>query len=296
MGLLVDGWIIIFALIFIGYKFLFPNGARNYVAYKKEMASRDGTYKDWDFQRFSAIDITDETMLHDYFYVKHRDEMWNRIEKYKENHPEYCEIADQPWREYSWGKVGQYRLPPGSGEKYECVMDLLVQSMGRYRSHDLKTIASDSKRAKWMYKNLVPPTNDGEHISAWKAKLRSEAEAERAEKAQWPERFPRGKFVEIDPYKYSKEENYRRDVDFQWKHFTSDDTKHRYKQWLVDHGLDPLDDEIYEQEQKLKNIIEVKKEYPALDFVDVNEARLAKLKALKASPDRVISADEDYQI
>ena len=57
-----------------------------------------------------------------------------------------------------------------------------------------------------------------------------------------------------------------------------------------------MDDEIYEQEQKLKNIIEVKKEYPALDFVDVNEARLAKLKALKASPDRVISADEDYQI
>ena len=97
MGLLVDGWIILFALIFIGYKFLFPNGARNYVAYKKEMASREGTYKDWDFQRFSAIDITDETMLHDYFYVKHRDEMWNRIEKYKENHPEYCEIADQPW-------------------------------------------------------------------------------------------------------------------------------------------------------------------------------------------------------
>lgn len=46
MGLLVDGWIIIFALIFIGYKFLFPNGARNYVAYKKEMASREGAYKD----------------------------------------------------------------------------------------------------------------------------------------------------------------------------------------------------------------------------------------------------------
>lgn len=93
----------------------------------------------------------EEQLWHDVADPLKYDEVWNRIEKYKIDHPDICETDPTNW----WGHVGEWRFPTyfKPGERFtkkkdeqlttfcKMTVDLLAMTYGKHSNSQAGKIA-----------------------------------------------------------------------------------------------------------------------------------------------------------
>ena len=235
MTLVADLFFIIAGVIFIFYKAFFPHGISGYISSKKVAK----VTASWVYPPSIPLSLLELSHTTDYELVKyyrysssHQEEMWERIERFKQTYPEYCAAANEQEKPYNWSMVGKYRSPMDTGEQFSCVLDLLVQTYGHIRPFDALGIKDQSARGRYIRQHGIPSISPP--LSEWTKAQEERKAALRREQESWPEQYPKGKFVGVDPHKFSFELLYRFDVDMYFL-CASEATKNRFYEYAKEH-------------------------------------------------------------